>query len=181
MPNQLHLKYKRDSNGKYMGGFTFPIAVRFNNKYIVDSITGCWVWNDRLTNKGYGKIYSGLCKKELLAHRVSWVLANNSIIPNGIKVLHKCDNPACVNPNHLFLGTQKDNVLDMLAKHRQNKVNTASGENNGNSKLKNSDVLIIKRRLKNGDKPTHIAKEYKMHHSTIMDIRDGKTWTKIGG
>ncbi len=76
----------------------------------------CWLWKGYLTRKnGYGKI--SFNKKDQVAHRVSWQLKNGDI-PTGMSVLHKCDNPPCVNPDHLFLGTQRDNVLDMVRKKR---------------------------------------------------------------
>lgn len=81
----------------------------------------CWIWNGWSGNKNYGRmsIYDKGKMKNIptLAHRVSWELHNGKI-PHGIHVLHKCDNPPCVNPDHLFLGTHKDNMMDMSKKGR---------------------------------------------------------------
>ena len=78
----------------------------------------CWTWT-RATNKaGYGKIGSGEGAGTLATHRVSWELTNGPV-PDGLFVLHRCDNPPCCNPAHLFLGTSRDNTLDMIAKGRQ--------------------------------------------------------------
>jgi hypothetical protein len=91
------------------------LSVRFWEKVRIASKDECWLWTASLNNKGYGKIGEG--KKILLAHRVSWEL-HFGPIPDRLCVLHKCDNPKCVNPDHLFLGTQKDNAQDMVRKNR---------------------------------------------------------------
>lgn len=86
----------------------------------------CWEWEASRSKAGYGQLQvRSISPRPLLAHRVSWILANGEI-PNGLFVLHKCDNPACVRPSHLFLGTQRDNNTD-----RQRKGRTASGDCNG--------------------------------------------------
>lgn len=85
-------------------------------QYCPEAITGCWLWTGRLTNSGYGQIAKST-HGEWKAHRLFWRVANGPI-PGGLCVLHKCDTPACVNPDHLFLGTQADNVQDMMNKHR---------------------------------------------------------------
>lgn len=95
-----------------------PLAERFNKKWQPVTETGCWLWTGAIT-KGYGMIGSGLGdRRTLLAHRVSWELCNGPV-PAGLHVLHKCDTPACVNPDHLFLGTHTDNMCDMTKKGRQ--------------------------------------------------------------
>lgn len=98
----------------------------------------CWEWIAYCNNKGYGVQlwYEGNKK----AHCISWVLVNGNI-PNGLWVLHKCDNPACVRPDHLFLGTAQDNVDDRERKRRGNHL---SGENNNNCKLTDAQVEEIR-------------------------------------
>jgi len=90
-----------------------PLAERFHEK--VRFGRGCWLWTGATMWKGYGAI--GYFGKVLRAHRVAWELCVGPI-PRGRQVLHHCDNPACVRPNHLFLGTARDNSRDMSAKGR---------------------------------------------------------------
>ena len=87
---------------------------RFHEKYVPVTETGCWIWT-RSKCRGYGRIsYNGTGK---MAHRISWEI-HCGPIPEGMLVLHKCDVPACVNPEHLFLGTYKDNTQDAIKKGR---------------------------------------------------------------
>ncbi len=98
-----------------------PVAERFWSK-VVKTDDGCWGWNGATTPFGYGRMTAGSRGAGLLrAHRVSWEL-HYGPIPAGLLVLHHCDNPPCVRPNHLFLGTMLDNSRDAVAKGR---VNTA--------------------------------------------------------
>ena len=86
----------------------------FNYRTVADE-KGCWLWQGNRNNQGYGFAYHD--KKSRGAHRVSWML-NRGPIPEGQWVLHKCDNPPCVNPDHLFLGDRRDNMIDCLKKGR---------------------------------------------------------------
>ncbi len=85
-------------------------------KRIKKSSSGCWVWVGNITPQGYGVFSSN--KKGVSAHRAAWMFYRGSI-PVGMLVCHKCDNPPCVNPDHLFLGSYKDNSFDMMKKNRQ--------------------------------------------------------------
>lgn len=90
-----------------------PLPVRFSRS--VEKTDTCWLWTGRTIRDGYGSIRNK--GKRLLAHRVSWEIHHGEI-PNGLFVLHKCDNPPRVNPDHLFLGTKRDNNIDMSIKER---------------------------------------------------------------
>lgn len=111
---------------------------RFNDKYTPEPNSGCWLWTGSLSNKGYGLFY--LNGKSCRAHRVSWEIFKTPI-PAGMLVCHTCDNPPCVNPDHLYVGTPRDNTQDML---RRGRMASTSGEQHGNSKLTELDVMAIR-------------------------------------
>lgn len=97
------------------------MKILFDDKYIPEPNSGCWIWLMSADKLGYG--WSSLKKKTLYAHRHSWLIYRG-VIPDKQFVLHKCDNPYCINPDHLFLGIQKDNMRDMAAKGRNRNQNS---------------------------------------------------------
>ena len=101
-----------------------PVADRFWEKVFVQSDDECWEWQGTLSNKGYGQIR--VRSKLHLAHRFSYEL-HGGAIPEGLCVLHQCDNPKCVNPGHLFLGTHAENMADMKSKGRQKNGPNSTG------------------------------------------------------
>lgn len=136
----------------------------------VNITEGCWLWTAD-HNGRYGiAILPG--RKRIFAHRASWELANGPI-PKDMFVCHKCDNPLCVRPDHLFLGTPYDNVQDMIHKGR---TNWPKGEVQGNSKLTEIQVRAI---LKDPRPYVLIAKDYKIGPDSISRIKNGKRWKHI--
>ena len=145
--------------------------VRFNAKFKV-GLTGCWVWVGRPNTSGYGTF--SLNKKRERAHRVSWML-NRGPIPEGLQVLHKCDNPPCVNPDHLFLGTNADNVKDRVSKGR---TAPNDGETNPKALLTKWLVLKIKRMRKRRMTYKAIGDTFGVSLPAVYKAVHGKTWTK---
>lgn len=96
---------------------TRPLAERFWEK--VQRSDGCWTWTACRNALGYGSIQYGKPRKVVLAHRVAWELAHGAPPGRDVEVCHSCDNPSCVRPDHLFLGTHLDNMRDMYAKGRR--------------------------------------------------------------
>ncbi len=135
--------------------------------YIPIPWDGCWVWMHRLTD-GYGQTrINGVISR---AHRVMYSLTNGPI-PEGMQVLHSCDNRACVNPLHLWLGTNADNMHDKYLKNRQTK-----GETHGMHVLTENNVRQIRELIKQGESQRHIASWFGVDQSNVYQINTGKTW-----
>lgn len=131
----------------------------------------CWEWQGGKQGRGYGRIR--FQSHYLFVHRVSYEL-HHGPIPTGLNVCHHCDNPSCVNPHHLFLGTQKENMQDMVKKQRQ-----TIGERNGCSKLTENDVHQIRQMRLDGMIEREIADKFNVTRSAIAGILQGKTWKHI--
>lgn len=137
--------------------------------------TGCVEWK-RGTHDGYGMIWAN--GRPQRTHRAAWAAANGPI-PDGLHVLHKCDNRRCVNVEHLFLGTNADNVADKVAKHRQYFPPDMKGENHPHSKLTDDKVREIRRLASQGHSNRYIARMFEVSIMTISFIRNFKTWTHV--
>lgn len=136
----------------------------------------CWEWTGAKSKAGYGSIGKGNGSRATArAHRVSWELQNGPI-PEGMCVLHRYDNPGCMNPRHLWLGTHTDNMRDMTMKGRHPYDNCARGESVGMAKLTEQDVREILCFLAAGYLQKEIADAYGACRSTITDIATGRTW-----
>ncbi len=148
------------------------LAERFWSKVDKRGPDECFEWTAAHDSHGYGQI------DKVGTHRVAWELAHGPI-PDGLYVCHHCDNPGCVNPAHLFLGTQKDNIHDALGKGRLKSPFGKSGEKNLNAKLTNDHVYLIHHCLGLGCKQQEIADVFGVHFSTISAIKTGKNWSTI--
>lgn len=135
---------------------------------------GCWIWTGWKKNGRYGTF--SLSGKHIQAHRLSWEWANGPI-PEGLCVLHRCDNPACVNPDHLFLGTHADNMRDMIAKGRR-KFAPPTGTAHWRAKLDPDKVRII-RRWRGSRTAESTAEAFGVSHATIEDVWAGRTWGHV--
>lgn len=128
---------------------------------------GCWPWTASVDRWGYGHIrINGRLQR---AHRVAWELCFGPI-PEGVCVLHTCDNPRCVRPIHLFLGSQADNSRDKAKKGR------AAGERNPGAKLTATDVVEIRQRRRASALHRELAADFNVHRTTISNILSGKNW-----
>ncbi len=164
---------------------TDPRQPRFDSKWIPDPTSGCWLWTASVDRNGYGWFQNGV-GRAAKAHRISHEL-HVGPIPRGLNVCHKCDVPGCVNPDHLFLGTHKDNVDDKVQKGRQAKGDAinrnrrvARGERNGNSKLKAVDVKEIRRRYAGGGiTQAQIGSEYNVSQVLIGKIVRNESWAEL--
>lgn len=132
----------------------------------------CWIWTGYKDPNGYGRI--NVKNKPLLAHRLSWIV-HHGAIPEGMNVLHHCDNPICVRPDHLFLGSQDDNIQDAIKKGRDD-YGLLRGEKHGCAKLNNAQVLEIRNSNETG---VFLAKKYNVSTTTISDITKRKIWKHI--
>lgn len=154
-----------------------PLEERFwkkvdvNGPYVLD--TACWLWTGGKNKAGYGSIgLGGKGAGNRNVHRVSWEL-HFGAIPKGFFVCHKCDNPSCVNPEHLFLGTPKDNMVDMITKGRKR---SALGSDSSNSKLTEDQVLQI---FNDERIYKEIAKEFNITHEQVGSIKRKKDWKHL--
>ena len=142
--------------------------VEFERRF--DRSGDCWEWNRGRDGSGYGKMpFKG---KTLRAHRVAYEL-NNGSIPAGLHILHTCDNPACVRPDHLWAGTNVDNMADKTAKRRA--VGAAKGSANG-AKLSAEEARKI---YSDSRSYRVVSRHYGVSLTAVGDIKTGRTWAKI--
>lgn len=148
---------------------TFALSRRFWAH--VERGMGCLLWRGSVGKGGHGRFRSSNGKL-VGAHRVAWELTKGPI-PPGLCVLHKCDVPACCNPEHLFLGTIADNNADRDAKGRQR---APRGAAHGRSKLRAAEVAAIRRALSRGRRQVDIAQAFGITQANVSAIKLSKTW-----
>ncbi len=148
------------------------IEERFWSK--VQKADRCWLWTGNATKKGYGQILVG--KKLGLAHRLSWEI-HYGVIPKGLCVLHRCDNPPCVNPAHLFLGSRAVNIYDSCLKGRRGKRLTAEQVKEIDTLYKSDEPLVqaIGRRLTLHD----LGRRYGVSRQSVWNVVHRKAWKQV--
>lgn len=157
---------------------------RFWSKVVRQRGTGCWVWDGQHKDSGYGRFVFDAKKNPMAAHRASWIL-NRGPIPPGLFVCHTCDNPPCVRPDHLFLGTNLDNVRDMMAKGR-------SGYQRYPERYKSATVRKVRRERfrkltdtqvaeirASPESFTVLARRFSMSDVSIRNIRRGRRYAHL--
>lgn len=155
-----------------MGPHPKPLSERFWKH--VKKTPSCWIWTG-WKMRGYGHI-SDESGKDVRAHRIAWILEHGPI-PENLHILHHCDNPACVNSKHLFLGTHTDNMRDMNSKGRGKYL---KGEDHGNSRFKISQIKKMRELYDSGHFTSYkLAKIFKTSQGTIFGIVSRKSWKHI--
>lgn len=155
-----------------------PLLHKFLSR-LAFGLSDCWYWNGSIDEIGYGRFGSAYDEiGETKSHRISWVLFNGRAIPDGMMVLHACDVRNCVNPDHLSLGTQIENVQDMMVRGRH-KPTQMPGESNPQAKLTDGKVLQIRADEANGMSQAAIAKKHGVATMTINRALRGRTWRHI--
>ncbi len=144
---------------------------------VIIPMCSCHIYiGSNFSRTGYGRIKRK--GKTYRAHRISYAIHKGEI-PLGMLVCHHCDNPACINPDHLFLGTSKDNSDDMFSKGRQGSLTSMVGQDHHSAKLKNVDIPLIRELYESGITQTTIGFIYGVKKDTIHKIIAGKKWRSI--
>ncbi len=155
---------------RVLDNFSIAFQARFWGS-VAYTRDGCWYWQRARDPNGYGRVGKGH-QLTYLAHRVAWALTYSD--PGDQHVLHRCDMPSCVNPAHLFLGTNLDNIRDCTAKRRRPR-----GETRANSKLTPRDVFAMRKLRKSGFSYWRLGADFGVAHTTARRICLGITWNHL--
>lgn len=165
---------QRDYHGRLLPGFKIDPFKRFIEKVEITAGTGCHEWSGFRNSKGYGIFWNG--ERTLGAHRWAWEYEHGPI-ENGLFILHRCDNPPCVNTEHLFVGTHDDNMADMIAKGRQSFL---KGTRNPRAKLTDAQIREIRKRyIPSKVSQQTLANEYGVNQTMIGFIVRGASWSHL--
>ena len=149
------------------------VRERILNHSEMDYVSGCWIWTACIGTKGYGMLT--VKNKSRRAHRLSYEAFIGPIL-DGLHVCHRCDNPACVNPDHLFLGTNEDNLADRMMKDRSTK-----GERHPFAKITNEQAMEIIRLIQSGLSDKNVSLLTSISKRIVRSIREGVTWNHLSG
>jgi hypothetical protein len=163
----------KDKMNRYLQRFK-PIKERFMEQVFLPTESGCWLWIGATRGNEKNNMYGGFCwnKRTWIASRAAYVLFIGPI-PTNMRVCHVCDCRLCVRPEHLFLGTARDNTQDMIQKGRGPKQD---GENNPASKFTNNQIFDIRASKEKG---ASLARKYQVTDSCISNIKSKKRWAHI--
>lgn len=158
---------------------------RFRAK-VVPQESGCWDWSDNKDRQGYGRMRVSP-RHTARAHRLAYELFWSTRLPRSTLVCHSCDNPSCVNPWHLFLGTPDDNMQDKVRKGRQSRGRSHAdaikkvpvGALNGRAKLTEDDARDVLRQIAAGVQLATIARQKGVTPTAIQYIKSGRAWKHI--
>lgn len=142
----------------------------FEDRFIPEPNSGCWLWLGGTQSQGYGVL--GPKNAKVLASRFAYEKYRGPV-PAKLHVLHKCDTPSCVNPDHLFVGTRRDNMQDASRKGRMH-----PGEADGMAKLTQQQVDQIRQDANRGVSKTHLAQRFNVHRSQISRIINRRRWKR---
>lgn len=159
---------------KFLGNNQFSklsIEDRFWQKVDKKDDNGCWNWVGAINGNGYGCF--GINKKLIGSHRFSYQIHFGEI-PDGMLICHHCDNPLCINPKHLFLGTSKDNSQDAVMKGRTN-----HSENHPKAKLSNNDVILIRKMYTQGVPRIELSALFGVMRPEIYKLLNGQIWIHV--
>jgi hypothetical protein len=166
--------FVRKGGGRFCGSLCYHASQGSADHFWsrVDRSAECWVWTGGTVGGGYGRFGRG----KVLAHRHAWEITNGPI-PDGLDVLHRCDNPPCVRPDHLFLGTHTDNMRDMFTKGRRA---TKRGTSHPNARMTEEDVRWAKAEYaKGGTTIKHLAASLGVSKSTLRVAIRGIRWQHV--
>lgn len=149
----------------------YQLKIGFDER--VEKTETCWIWKGSKISRGYGSFHSDGNGKRISAHRLSWTIHNGKI-PEGLVVRHKCNNPICVNPDHLAIGTFQDNSNDRIEAG-----NSGKGSKNCKASLDEEKVKEIKNLLNKGLSGSEIGRRFGVSRTSINAIKKERTWKHV--
>jgi hypothetical protein len=152
-----------------------PYIERFLEKTIFEPASGCWLWGGQLKGEGYGR-FKVTRAIQTTAHRMAWLLFHGAI--GDMFVCHKCDNPTCVNPDHIYLGTHTDNMRDKRMRDRSINI-PRPGEKHHNAKLTTAEVLEMRKLREAGWRYAHLGQRYGVSLSQTRRICLRERWAHV--